>query len=288
MHRAEIVVGVSGSAASTAAVRWAAAGASLRKARLRLLVAHQRQTSEVWLRSRGELLRSPGRQAAEVLDAAVREARSVAPDVDVSGAAVPGEPVPVLLDAAEGADLMVVGGRGRGRLGQLLGTVTSQVATYAPCSVAVVRERQEPAGDVVVLGIDESPSAAAAAALAFAEAALRRSSRLLAVTAYPESPPVLAAGPLPSPADAQAEEARLRQDVAEQLAPWRDKHPGVTVHSEVVGGEAGAVLADRSRPAQLVVVGAGSCPGFEGLRLGSVVLHLLHHADCPVLIARPR
>jgi len=288
MHRPEIVVGVRGSPAGTAAVRWAAAEASLRKARLRLLVADQRHTTGVRLRSRGELLRATGRPAAEVLDAAVREVRSVAPDVDVSGAAVLGEPVPVLLDAAEGADLMVVGGRERGRLGQLLGTVTSQVATYAPGSVAVVREREEPAGDVVVLGIDESPSAAAAAALSFAETALRRSARLLAVTAYPESPPVLAAGPLPSPADAEAEQARLSQDLAEQLAPWRDKHPGVTVHSEIVGGAAGAVLADRSRQAQMVVVGAGSCPGFEGLRLGPVVLHLLHHADCPVLIARPR
>jgi nucleotide-binding universal stress UspA family protein len=288
MHRAEIVVGVSGSAAGTAAVRWAAAEASIRKARLRLLVAHQRRTSGVRFRSRGELLRATGRQAAEVLDAAVREARSVAPDVDVSGAAVLGEPVPVLLDAAAGADLVVVGGRGRGRLGQLLGSVTSQVATYAPCSVAVVREREEPAGDVVVLGIDESPSAAAAAALAFAETALRRSARLLAVTAYPKSPPAVTAGPLALPADADAEEARLREDLAEQLAPWRDKHPGVTVHSEIVDGDPGAVLADRSQQAQLVVVGAGSCPGFEGLRLGSVVLHLLHHADCPVLIARPR
>jgi nucleotide-binding universal stress UspA family protein len=285
MHRAEIVVGVSGSAAGTAAVRWAAAEASIRKARLWLLVAHQRRTSGVRFRSRGELLRAAGRQAAEVLDAAVREARSVAPDVDVSGAAVLGEPVPVLLDAAAGADLVVVGGRGR--LGQLLGSVTSQVATYAPCSVAVVREREEPAGDVVVLGIDESPSAAAAAALAFAETALRRSARLLAVTAYPKLPAVTA-GPLRLPADVDAEDARLREDLAEQLTPWRDKHPGVTVHSEIVDGDPGAVLADRSQQAQLVVVGAGSCPGFEGLRLGSVVLHLLHHADCPVLIARPR
>ena len=42
-----------------------------------------------------------------MLDAAVREARSVAPEVDVSGTAVLVEPVPVLLDAAEGADLML-------------------------------------------------------------------------------------------------------------------------------------------------------------------------------------
>jgi nucleotide-binding universal stress UspA family protein len=62
----------------------------------------------------------------------------------------------------------------------------------------------------------------------------------------------------------------------------------VVVECEVVRGAAAAILAERSRHAQLLIVGARSHGGFDGLLLGSVSQHLLHHADCPVLIARTR
>ena len=49
-------------------------------------------------------------------------------------------PVKALIGAAEGADLLVVGARGRGGFaGLLLGSVSDQVAHHAPCPVTVVR-----------------------------------------------------------------------------------------------------------------------------------------------------
>jgi nucleotide-binding universal stress UspA family protein len=56
----------------------------------------------------------------------------------------------------------------------------------------------------------------------------------------------------------------------------------------VTEGSAARILMERSHEAHLVVVGTRSRDGFEGLLLGSVGLQLLHHADCPVLIARTR
>jgi nucleotide-binding universal stress UspA family protein len=49
-------------------------------------------------------------------------------------------PVRALIDAAEGADVLVVGARGRGGFaGLLLGSVSDQVTHHAPCPVTVVR-----------------------------------------------------------------------------------------------------------------------------------------------------
>jgi len=49
-------------------------------------------------------------------------------------------PVRALIQAAEGADLLVVGARGRGGFaGLLLGSVSDQVMRHAPCPVTVVR-----------------------------------------------------------------------------------------------------------------------------------------------------
>ena len=53
---------------------------------------------------------------------------------------VQGEPAAVLLAAAEGADLLVVGNRGRGSLAQaLLGSTSARVSDRAQCPVVVVR-----------------------------------------------------------------------------------------------------------------------------------------------------
>jgi nucleotide-binding universal stress UspA family protein len=80
-------------------------------------------------------------------------------------------------------------------------------------------------------------------------------------------------------------EAVLGSDLDSQLGPWREKYPEVTAEREFVSGRPEKVLVQRSRQAQLVVVGPRR-HGFEGVLLGSVGTRLLERADCPVLIAR--
>ena len=60
--------------------------------------------------------------------------------VEVEGSVVPGLPAEVLIDASKGADLVVVGSRGRGGFeGLILGSVSTKVTQHAQCSVLVAR-----------------------------------------------------------------------------------------------------------------------------------------------------
>jgi nucleotide-binding universal stress UspA family protein len=62
------------------------------------------------------------------------------PLVSVDVEAVAGGPAPVLLDAAEGADLLVLGHRGRGAFSSaVLGSVGLQCVLHATCPVTIVR-----------------------------------------------------------------------------------------------------------------------------------------------------
>jgi nucleotide-binding universal stress UspA family protein len=80
-------------------------------------------------------------EAASALRRSVRDAGlDGGPGLRVRAEATRGVDWDVLLDVAEGADLLVVGSRGRsGWTARLLGSVALHCVTAAPCPVAVVR-----------------------------------------------------------------------------------------------------------------------------------------------------
>jgi nucleotide-binding universal stress UspA family protein len=289
-----IVVGVDGSAPSITAVKWAAAEAALRDAELQVLFAYQTAVPGSDFGGSVSFQRAADERATAVVEVALATAedvaRSVAGTLTVSGSAVRGYPARSLLKAAEDADLLVVGNRGRGGFqGLLSGSVSAQVATYAPGPVVVVRGRADTAtgsatGPIVV-GVDGSHPSEVAVGAAVQEAALRRRAVIEIVTTYPAPYP----GDPPATYDAGQLDADLRLQQQRLLTAARARHPDlpeVLVEHQVVEGGPAAVLTGKSMQAQLVVVGARGHGGFEGLLLGSVGLELLQHADCPVLIAR--
>ena len=84
------------------------------------------------------------RLSSDVVDVAVEEIRKKAPGLTVTTDVVEGNPRDAILEKARewGADLIVVGSHGYGRLKRMvLGSVAGAVVANAPCSVHVAREK---------------------------------------------------------------------------------------------------------------------------------------------------
>lgn len=136
-----IVVGADGSEGGQAALRWALEEAELRGATvdavLSLRVMPMMASPAVALMPDREEELALGRQ---LLDQTVADAASRRPSVRVNQIVTEGGAARALLEVAEGADLLVVGSRGRGGFtGLLLGSVSQQCVHHATCPVVVVR-----------------------------------------------------------------------------------------------------------------------------------------------------
>lgn len=158
-----VVVGVDGSDQSRAALAWAAEYAKNRDAKLRVVtvygsseernphslprggfggvsqMAQQARMAEEWRdgQDRIDYSRAERRikRMLKELDDDIR------PDT-IEEIAVEGtRPSRVLIDLAQGADMLVVGSRGRGGFkGLVLGSVSQQLANHAPCPLLIIRE----------------------------------------------------------------------------------------------------------------------------------------------------
>jgi nucleotide-binding universal stress UspA family protein len=147
-----IVVGVDGSQASTDALSWALAEARLRGDAVIAIHAWTPPYPAATLAYPTSAAVPGGlvtpvddtmadamrKGAEEVLARTVSEA--AADDVTIEQHLVEGPAASALIEAAKGAELVVVGSRGHGGFtGLLLGSVSQQVANHAPCPVVIVR-----------------------------------------------------------------------------------------------------------------------------------------------------
>jgi nucleotide-binding universal stress UspA family protein len=142
-----IVVGVDGSETAKLATRWAAREARLRGATLELVTAWEVAPVAYgygYVAIPEEFLEGLVKGAEDTMAAAVEVVRAEAPDAEVQTKVVEGPAARVLLEEAEGADLLVVGCRGLGGFRELvLGSVSQQCAHHAPCPVLIVRHVHE-------------------------------------------------------------------------------------------------------------------------------------------------
>ena len=150
MNEKPVIVGVDGSSAARAALEYALDEAVRRNAPLQVVAAVA--LPDFWASYYGELVPPPPsdfvgearKETQRFVDEVVAGRGDVVQAVPISVEARAGRPGDVLVDAAEGAALLVVGHRGRGSVSSvLLGSVGLQCVLHATCPVTVVRPKPQ-------------------------------------------------------------------------------------------------------------------------------------------------
>ena len=134
-----IVVGFDGSPSSLDALSWAAQQAERTGASLDIVMCWQWPSSSGWAMPVPEGF-DPEDDVRRMLDTALASLRASHSGIAVEGRIVQGHPSPILVEASEGADLLVVGSRGHGEfVGMVIGSVSEYCAAHAHCPVLVHR-----------------------------------------------------------------------------------------------------------------------------------------------------
>jgi nucleotide-binding universal stress UspA family protein len=142
--RHRIVVGVEGSAGSHAALRWAIEEARLRNGVVDVVTAYLPSYVPA-APDFGYVPLDPVDLVDEVAKMQDEVVGTVSDSVDTAGVRIEqrllkGRAAETLIAAAEGADMLVVGSRGRGGFrGMLLGSVSQQISHHATCPVVIIR-----------------------------------------------------------------------------------------------------------------------------------------------------
>ncbi len=135
----------------------------------------------------------------------------------------------------------------------------------------------------IAVGVDGSEESRKALLWAYDEAAHHRATLVVVTTWHPASLPLS-----PPPEDygdqPRREALELLERFTSELVP---KDPAVEIHTSVEEGRNPAkALIERSKEADLLVVGSRGHGGFVGMLLGSVSQHVVAHAECPVVVVR--
>lgn len=291
IRKTDVVVGIDGSATSTAAALWAADEASRRGVRLVLLYAF---VLYAYGSKNGALPGSVAYEEAEIdadqlLADAADAVRRVHPKLAIETIEEREPAATALLDVTAAAGLTVIASQAKHQsLETLLGSVATYTAEQSKGPVVVLRgdAAAEPATGPVVIGVDGSAESEAAIDFAVA-AASSRGVPLHAVHAWDSSPVQGFRRVFHLHVDHDKADAEQLAELTTALADRGGSVKEVTVQPVVLRGHPKKVLSDYAdeQGASLLVVGArGSGDAEQGL--GSTSRGLLAHASVPVAVIR--
>ncbi|MWV49640.1 hypothetical protein GRS96_10180 [Rathayibacter sp. VKM Ac-2803] len=277
---APIVVGLSDSSHSRAALDWA-----LHRAKL-----SGTPVLAVFVSDTDAAAGHPGAATIQAAHGEVVLARdafgsaSKAPDIAVTTALRRGRPVDVLTEDARGARMIVVGTHDH-RDGSETSTRHSpavDLAARSTAPVAVVPLPESGHHGGVLVGIDGSPAAHAAVLFAARDAA-ELDEPLTVVNVWT---PLQAWVPgfVPDQGFYDLLRTASLDMLALEVAAARERFPELTVRSSSETGDPAAVLTRLGKDALEIVVGATSRHGLRRLLLGSVAHDILRGASRPVIV----
>lgn len=271
----QITVGVDGSPASLAALRWAHRQAVLRSATLTVLT--------VW-----PAPATPGTSAitseAEAHAVATSAIESV---LGRSGRSVtvwvthfPAEPSDALLRRARKSELVVVGPHSAHSLAEhLLGSITERLLGEAACPVAVIHTTPTRTSHRIVVGVDGSPAAAAALHWATEQARLT-DAKVEAILVW-DWRPEYGVHPYGPGEQAQEDHARAMLERAVNALPADAR---AAVATQLVRGHPEHVLRAAAEDADLLVVGNNRGGPLAERVLGSVSRRLALTCQQPIVV----
>ncbi|MCW2876398.1 MAG: universal stress protein family [Sphaerisporangium sp.] len=139
-----IIVGVDGSECSKTALRWAISQAQLTGATVEAVAAWQDPAMYGYSYGWAPMQFAEGDSMQAITEKTLAEtaAEVAGPEgqaAKIRTRVVQGHPAQVLMDAAAGAQMLVVGSRGHGTFaGILLGSISQHCVQHAPCPVTVI------------------------------------------------------------------------------------------------------------------------------------------------------
>lgn len=263
-----VTVGVFDSPEADDAVRWAAHHAHVIGGHLHLVHAF------VWTELDVNTDPIPGvtgsgiRVAADgLIEDAVAIARELRPELTITSQVIDGNPVPVLVGASARSEVIVVGGRGLGRLlAIIVGSKSLALAARAHCPVVVVRGRPDVDGPI---GLIHHPRGQ--------EAALR-AAELAACYGRP----------IQLVARADADEQRAQEVLAEVRDEIARTHPGVEVQGVTIpASDSPRELVQASEGASMMVVAGEKDPRHsDRIAAPRQLVTVLRFAHTPVWVER--
>lgn len=214
-------------------------------------------------------------------------------DRTVEPVVVRGRPASVILEEARGfgADLLITGSRGRGRITRLLlGSVSAEVVEHAPCPVLVTRAESI---SRAVLAVDGSPAAAAAERIVSTwplfegvPVEVVSVAEVMEPWRFNLAPPrhhAVAAQHASDVEEAKAHHTRIADEAADRLRSAGRE----AVARMRTGDAAGEILgAAGDGAADLIVMGSRGRTGLTTMLLGSVARNVLQSTTSSVLVVR--
>lgn len=233
------------------------------------------------------------RSRAIALADAERDLRLAHPDMLVERFLLRGRAASLIVQEARdfNADLIVVGNRGHGSIeSMLLGSVSAEVVSHAPCAVLVARS---PELGPIVFADDGSASARVASSV-FEHLPVSRETPMTVLTVADDGFPYETAVTPALYGEAMAQYQESKHELTAQAhgiasrAAARFEELGFPASTVVRVGDPAMRIVEYAKEHQtgLLVLGTRGNTGLRRLLLGSVARNVLLHAPCSVLVVR--